>query len=639
MSLWCAVTLRNRLGLLFLSFLSLVTISVAATAWMVHDQDRDALVINLAGRQRMLVQQIVSHALQIQADRNQDEHRENLRNAETAFDQTLKALKVGGEASYLPEQTVRVPATRSDTIQAELHNLQRRWSAFQSNLRVIETEAPGSADFDAAIQSLQTLSPQLIHQADEVVRLYEAESERKLSRLGWIQAGFFVCAAGLLVSGIMVIRRAIMTPLQTLKHAARQIGQGDLSSPVQVTGPPEFVELATSIDAMRAELKTLTGELEERIHQRTRELTALYDVIREISLHLDIAHVLDSVTGKARDLLNSDVAFLCLLDGAGESMMLKAYNGPQEAVCSSCVLARHSVAQQVLGREEAMICDVGGCQMVAPDYRTSHLAAPLRVGDRVIGALCVGSRRAATYSHEQVRLLTELANSTAIALENARLYEQAERVAALEERQRIAADMHDGLAQTLHYLKLKAECLAALIGQGSNEQAAHELALISDAVERAGHEVRQSIASLRAVPVLERTVQEHLATVVSEFAQTAPEIVVELVSADEQGVTVSADAMAQVLRVVREALQNARRHASATRVIVRLERRDEQYCVTIEDDGCGFDLADVNGKGHFGLSIMQARAARIGSELLIDSAPGQGTRVILTWPIQQALPA
>lgn len=633
------MTFRNRLGLLFLFFLTLVTISVVATAWMVHDQERDALVINLAGRQRMLVQQIISHALQIKVDQNQDEHRENLRNVETVFDQTLEALMVGGEISYLPEQPVRVPATKSDTIQAELHDLQRRWIAFQSNLRVIETEAPVSAGFDAALQSLQTLSPQLIHQADEVVRLYETESEHKLSRLGWIQAGFFACAFGLLVIGLMVIRRAIMTPLQKLKNAAQQIGQGDLSSPVQVTGPSEFVELATSIDAMRAQLKTLTGELEERIHQRTRELTALYDVIREISSHLDIAHVLNSVTGKARDLLDSEVAFLCLLDGTGESMMLKAYNGPQEAVCGSCVLARYSVARQVLGRQEAMICDVGGCQMVAPDYRTSHLAAPLRVGERVIGALCVGSRRAATYSHEQVRLLTELANSTAIALENARLYEQAERVAALEERQRIAADMHDGLAQTLIYLKLKAGCLADLIGRDSNEQAAHELALISDAVDRAGHEVRQSIASLRTAPVLERTLQEHLAAVVSEFAQSAPEIAFELVSADEQGTAVSADAMAQVLRVVQEALQNARRHASATRVTVRLECRGDRYRVTIEDDGCGFDLTAVNGKGHFGLSIMQARAARIGSELIINSAPGQGTRVILTWPIQQALPA
>lgn len=630
------MTLRNRLGLLFLSFLILVTISVVATAWMVRDQDQDALVINLAGRQRMLIQQITSQALQIQAGQNQDEHRQILRDATTVFDQTLTALIAGGETQYLPGQTVPIPAAGSETIRAELRDLQQRWTMFQDDLRIIETASPGSASFDAAIQSLQVLAPQLVQQADEIVRLYEAESEGKLARLGWIQAGFFLCAVGLLVIGVVMIRRAIMAPLQTLKNAAQQIGQGDLNSPIQIAGPPEFTELATSVDTMRTQLKTLTDGLEARINQRTRELTALYDVIREISSHLDIAHVLDSVTGKARDLLASDVAFLCLLDGTGESLTLKAYNGPQDAVCGSCVLAKHSVAAQVLGREEAMICDVGGCQTVALDYRASHLAAPLRVGERVIGALCVGSTRAATYSDEQVRLLTELANSTAIALENARLYEQAERVAALEERQRIAADMHDGLAQTLSYVKLKSDHLADLIAH--DEQAAQELTLISAAVDRAGHEVRQSIASLRAVPVLDRTLQEHLADAVAEFAQSVPEVAIDIVSADDHDVILESDAMTQVLRVVQEALQNARRHASATRVTIRLERQGSAYRVMIHDNGCGFDPSAVNGKGHFGLSIMQARAARIGGDLMIEAAPGQGTHVILAWPVQQAMP-
>lgn len=630
------MTLRNRLGLLFFSFLILVTTSVAATAWMVRDQDQDALVINLAGRQRMLIQQITSQTLQIQSGQNRDEHRQVLRDAETMFDQTLAALIAGGDTQYLPGRAVFLPATSSKSIQAELRELRQHWTTFQADLRVIETAPPDSTRFDAASQSLQTLSPQIVQQADHIVRLYEAESERKLARLQWIQAGFFVCAIGLAVVGMVIVRRAIMTPLQTLKNAAQQIGQGDLSSSIRIAGPPEFTELANGVDTMRAQLKTLTGGLEERIHLRTRELTALYDVIRDISSHLDITRVLDSVTGKARDLLDSDVAFLCLLDGSGEWLTLKAYNGPQEAVCGSCVLAKRSVAARVLGRQEALICDVGGCQTVAPVFRASHLAAPLRVGERVIGALCVGSTRKATYSHEQVRLLTELANSTAIALENARLYEQAERMATLEERQRIAADMHDGFAQTLSYIKLKTGRLSDLITQGTMDQVAQELTLITHAVDQAGQDVRQSIASLRAVPVQDRALQEHLAEIVSDFAQTAPDAAIEFVNSDEHSVVLDSDALVQVLRVVREALQNVQRHAGATQISVRSEHQGTAHRVTIQDNGCGFDPAHVNGKGHFGLSIMQARAARIDGDLTIDSAPGQGTRVILTWPAPQA---
>ncbi len=601
---------------------------------MVRDQGRDALVINLAGRQRMLIQQITGQALQIQAGQDRDMHGQILRDAETTFDRTLAALMAGGETPYLPGQTVYVPATGSGTIRAELRELQQRWTVFQANLRIIETASPGSASFDAAIRSVQDLSPQLVQQADEIVRLYETDSERKLARLQWIQAGFFLCAVGLLVFGVLMIRRAIIVPLQTLKNAAERIGRGDLSSRVRLASPPELSALASSIDTMRAQLNTLTAGLEARVQQRTRELTALYDVIRDISSHLAIERVLESVTGKARDLLDSDVAFLCLLDETGETLTLKAYNGPEDAVCGQCVLAHRAVAGQILGRRDAMICEVGGCQTIAPDYRASHMAAPLRVGERVIGALCVGSTREATYAQEQVRLLTELANSTAIALENARLYEQTERVAALEERQRIAADMHDGLAQTLSYVKLKNTQVADLIARDSVEQAAQEVALIGTAIEQAGHEVRQSIASLRAAPVLDRALQEHLAEVVTTFAESAPGISVDLQVADEQGTVLESDTTAQVLRVVQEALQNARRHASATCVTVRLERQGTTCCVMIQDDGSGFDAAQVNGKEHFGLSIMQARAARIGGELTIDSAPGRGTRVILAWSMQ-----
>lgn len=618
--------------MLFLAFLLLVAIAVAATTWTVRDQKQDALVINLAGRQRMLVQQITAQALHISLSADSAAHKQALRDAETVFDQTLHALIVGGETRYLPGQMVRVPAARSDAIQTRLNSLQDQWTAFRAHLRVIETAAPGSVEFYAAIGAVQTLAPPLVAQADDIVRRYEAESERKLARLQWIQAGFFLCAVTLLVAGVVIVRRDIIAPLFTLRAAAGQIGRGDLGSPVALHAPPELAGLAESFDTMRAQLQALTGALESRVNQRTRELTALYDVIREISSHLDIAHVLDSVTSKARDLLDSDVAFLCLLDDSGESLALKSYDGPQAAVCSTCVLAKYSVAQQILGHHEALICDVGGCQNIAPDYRASHLAAPLRVGERVIGALCVGSTRPATYSQEQVRLLTELVNSSAIALENARLYAQAERAATLEERQRIAADMHDGLAQTLGYVKLKAEHLACLIAQGPPTDAAHELTLISTAIERASHDVRQSIASLRAAPTPDRALEDQLVAFVASFTEPFGDVAVDVVTEGDVDIVLEDGALTQVLRVVQEALQNAHRHAHARHIMVCLERHAVHYRVSVRDDGCGFDIAGVNGTGHFGLSIMQARAARLDGTLTIESAPGHGTAVILTWP-------
>ena len=631
------MSLRIKLGLLFLSFLSLVTVSVVVTEWAIGDQKADALVINLAGRQRMLIQQITREALQIERENDRAAHIQAMREAADWFDQTLHALLEGGSAPYLPGEQAALPAADRATIRRELGALQASWRVFAAHLATIETADAGSPAQDAALDAVERLAPELVERADRLVRLYEDESTRKIARLRWIQAGFFAGAVALLAAGLLVVRRSVILPLGALERAAERIGQGNLDDPVSVEGPRELAALAHSFDAMRGQLKAGRDELELRVQQRTRELSALYDVLREISAHLEIGGVLRSVTAKARDLIASDIAFLCLLDDDGRTLSLKSHVGPSDAVCGTCVLAQRSVAGRVLDHSGAMICDVQGCRNIAPRYRASHMAAPLRAGDQVIGALCVGSARYEQYSADQVRLLTELANSTAIALENARLYEQAERLAALEERQRIAADMHDGLAQTLSYIQIKAGQLADLLARDANGEARAHLEQIAAALDRAAQDVRRSIASLHAEPVPAQSLQQQLDGLVAEFGRSGgPDV--DLIAPEQPPVLVPPDEASQVLRITQEALLNTRRHASAEHIVIRLDRDGANHRITIQDDGCGFDLAEaaLNGKGHFGLSIMRARAVRLGGDLTIQSAPGHGAQVILTWPAAPA---
>ncbi len=629
------MSLRVRFGLLFAVFLLLVSSSAAVTAWLVADQREAARVINLAGRQRMLVQQMSREALQIAARSDPAGHARTLDEAARTFDRTLAALLDGGQAPYLPGQAVDVPAAPG-AVRPALETVRATWDGFRSQLETILAEPPGSLLFAEALNAVHRLTPVLAQQTDAVVQAYETESARAIARVRTIQVTFFFGAMGLLLAGLLLVRRQIIHPLGVLRQAARRIGQGDLDAPVRLGEQSEFAALADSLDTMRAQLKAARDELEGRVVQRTRELAALYDVIREIVSRLEIDHVLTSVTGKARDLLDSEVAFLCLLDEEKQTLALKAFDGPREAVCGTCVLVQRSVAGEILAHDGAMICPLGGCRTIAPRYQVSHLAAPLRVGGRVIGALCVGSSRPASYSTDQAVLLTELANTTAIALENARLFEQAERVAALEERQRIAAEMHDGLGQTLSYLQLKAGQLAGLIAVGEREAAARELAHISQALERSSHDVRQSIASLQAPPP-RRPLQDELRDLVAAARGPTGMMTVETALHPEP-LALHPDHSVQVLRVVQEALHNAHRHAGAEHVRVVLERDASRWRAIVEDNGCGFDPAVPAEKGHFGLSIMRARAARIGGTLDVESAPGRGTRVILSWPASAGEP-
>lgn len=634
------------MGLLFLAFFLLVSISVAATFWAIEAQKKDAVIINLAGRQRMLIQQMTNEALRIEKDGDGEQaHRVALHEAADTFDQTLQAFINGGQAPYLPDRTVAVPTAHSPDILTGLYQVQRTWDTFRRHLDLISTADPASPGFMTALQTLERLSPELVQQADDVVRLYETASSQKIARLRWIQVAFSVSALSLLAVGFLVTLTSVVRPLRALGSITERIGRGDLSTPVSVPAPREIARLAHSFDAMQALLKASqeeliawTEELEARVDQRTRELAALHEVSREISSHLDIKHVLRSVTDKARELLGGDVGALCLLEEPGQLLTLGALSGPQEALAGTHAPVQCLPVARVLAGGRAVPCGVddcaGSCGILAVPFRGSHLAAPLRIGNQVIGALCVGSSKAGLFSKEAADLLTKLADSAAIALENARLYEQAERVAMLEERQRIAAEMHDGLAQTLNYLKLKAEQTAKSLEAGHGEEAMGELRYMQSAIAQASQEARWSIANLQEGPQLPQTLQDRLAEAAGEFARNGgPPI--DLVIKHQAPLLLPPGETEQVLGVVGEALQNAHRHAEAERITACLEWQDGQVTIAVEDDGQGFDpkALAMNGGGHFGLSIMRARAARIGGRLSIHSVVGQGTRVSLTWPV------
>ncbi len=640
-------SIRAKLNLLFLAFASLVIVSAGATFWGLESQKQDALVINLAGRQRMLSQQMAREAFQI-GQAGQEKHLSSLLETAQVFEKTLDALKNGGLAPYLPGQSVQIPAANDPRIQDQLAKLDPTWLEFSEAIHDLALAAPGSENFTSAQQTIEQLSPELLDQADALVRLYEKASGEKITRLRLIQTLFLVIALLLLGSGSVIVAQSVIAPLHRLGRAANQIGSGDLGTPVQVNGPQEITLLTRTMETMRQELEgsrdellQWTDRLEQRVAQRTNELQALNQVSSEIASRLELPQVLNSVVAKTQQLLDAEVVFLCLLDDEGQSMSLQATHGPKEAIQAACTPAREMPASQVLATDAALSCGTddcrGACQIVAPAFRKSHLVAPLRTGERVIGALCVASQAPRDFAPEALALLNRLANVAAIAIENARLYAQVERAASLEERQCIAAEMHDGLAQTLSYLQLISGQASLQVETGQNAQALQSLERIGAALDRAIEDTRRAIASLQEQGPLHEVLQDQLRAVAQEFStsQGAP---VAWQSSLNSPLVVSHHDTEQVIRVVHEALLNASRHGRAAQMIVRLELDQGEAIVTVQDDGRGFDPAHLraeNGRHHFGLKIMRARAARLGGRIEIDSAPGAGTRVRLAWPVEK----
>ncbi|HJW89036.1 MAG TPA: type IV pili methyl-accepting chemotaxis transducer N-terminal domain-containing protein [Anaerolineales bacterium] len=637
--------------LLFIAFFLLVAVSVGATYWGLHSQASDALVINLAGRQRMLIQQMTLLAFRLgkQGDStDQNPQRAEIQLAVETFTQTLHALQSGGQIEYPAGSLAQAPPARDPATRLQLQRVAGLWAPYRAALEVVLDTQEANPELAAALDSIESRSPELVAEMDLAVRLYQASADRRSANLRLVQVFFFAGALGLLAAGGLVAHSGILEPLKRLNLSAQRIGAGDLDTAVKTGGLQEIQMLSETFDRMRARLNQSQQELlgwnqrlEARVDRRTQELEALYDVSREISSRLDLDQVLNSVAEKARGLLRAETAYLCLLDTTDQALRLQAFSGSPGTLRQVVAPAGNPFVHSVLSDTSARSWDAGGCPqacgIIAAEQRASHLAAPLWAGDRVIGALCVASRQPGAFSAEAPALLTRLANVAAIALENAGMYSRAERMAALEERQRIAAAMHDGLAQMIDSLGLLVDQAGEQIENGAARQAGQTLARARDRVAQASTDVRSSIASLQDNPPPPKNLQTQLSDLLEEFSRTEDGRVDWQVDL-EGSLYLTEDDAQQVLGIAREALTNARRYAGANRISLGLGYADHEASLTVEDDGCGFDTsaASDDGRQHFGLKILQARAAHLQGKIEVCSKPGDGTRLHLVWPIRQA---
>ena len=223
-------------------------------------------------------------------------------------------------------------------------------------------------------------------------------------------------------------------------------------------------------------------------------------------------------------------------------------------------------------------------------------------------------------------------NSGDMAFLDARSCELEEQAATLAERERIVAEIHDGLAQTLSFLGLRLGVLEGAIEEEDLSKIPEHLALMQHTVEQASLEARRLMAGLQASTHPSCSLEDLLGQTVETFiAERGMEIELRVEAAEPIGEPL--EVREQVIRVVQEALTNVHKHAGSGRATVTLKRHGGQTVVSVRDDGVGFDVdSPASGQYHFGLTVMRTRAERIGGELSVGSAPGQGTTVTLRWP-------
>ncbi len=254
----------------------------------------------------------------------------------------------------------------------------------------------------------------------------------------------------------------------------------------------------------------------------------------------------------------------------------------------------------------------------------SHLCVPLKMKGQVIGVLSAASDRVNAFDDSDETILQSLANQASTAIENARLYAQAQQLAISEERSRLARDLHDSVTQALYGITLYSRAAADHLAAGRTDIAAEHLRELRDTSLDALAEMRLLIFELRPPILAEEglvaALQARLLAVEGRAGlktEFKAEMQGRLPLTVEEG----------LYRIAQEALNNCLKHAGAHRVVVKVWREDQRVTVTIADDGVGFDPATARERGGLGLSAMAERAAQLGGRLSVNSKPGEGTQV------------
>ena len=458
----------------------------------------------------------------------------------------------------------------------------------------------------------------------------------------------------LLVGGVVLLyyavysaRRDFLTPLAELREWVKKMRNGHLSARLPRSLQPDFSTLYQDINQLGERLESLSIDLQSevekqtnRIQQKTHSLEILYDIAANINAANDLEDLLTRFLHTLKDVVDARAGTVRMLTADG-NMQLIASSGldpeviKQEQLVSvdRCLCGKAAQKGEVFALDNLDSCNQFAGRPFFENNSIEMVAVPLRYRGKVLGVYNLFTEQHGLVEREDMKdLLTSIGHHLGMAIEKSRLDEEANLLSIMEERTRLANELHDSLAQSLASLKFQVRVLDELLHSGSEADLWQEMELIENSLDEAYTELRELIAHFRA-PVDKRGLLPAVEQAVERFRRNSG--ISAFLQIEWDGVNLPAEVEIQALRIIQEALANIRKHSEANAVRVLMRAGDDENCmILIEDDGIGIQSKVLDGKPgeHLGLKIMQERANRVGGNLKIESDTGEGTRIILNFP-------
>jgi signal transduction histidine kinase len=387
-------------------------------------------------------------------------------------------------------------------------------------------------------------------------------------------------------------------------------------------------------------IESRSQELEEQVEQRTREierrtqeLEALYQADEELYRRVHLEEVLQTLVRIAVEILNADKCSLLLWDEQGEKLTVRAANGFQEQTLAQMTFA--------LGEGTVGIVATTGETVIVEDTKDdprvlkriidlegirSLMHVPIKIEGQIFGVFNINYVQPRAFGGDEIRLFEALAQRAALAIETAQLYEQTQELAVVEERSRLARDLHDAVTQTLFSASMIAEVLPRIWEQDA-DQGLSRLGELRELTRGALAEMRTLLLELRPTALIE-----------ADLAELLRQLAESIIGRARIQVSVEADSECDLppeikiafYRIAQEALNNVAKHAEANQAWVTLSCTEDEVILRVKDDGSGFDPKKIM-PDNLGVGIMHERADDIYAKLDVSSEINQGTQIQVVW--------
>lgn len=444
----------------------------------------------------------------------------------------------------------------------------------------------------------------------------------------------------------------LLKPVLNIEVWSQQMRSGHLDYKMNVHRYGEITRLSEDLNDLGTMMYHLAKDTEEQLHQhtqhteqKTQSLGILYDVAASINISSSLEDLLKRFLKTLTEVIHANAGAVRLLNVDDRMELVASIGFDDELIekerllpAESCICGKIENCDELIFQESVLPCGkTVGHQFFGEEQ--GLIVVPLQYQSKILGVYNLFVKKDifdSKNTDDYRELFTSIGRHLGMAIAKARLDEESNKLSIMQERNRISYELHDSLAQTLASIRLQVRVLDEILHQDDEETTWQQLERIENTVDEANTELRSLIAHFQA-PIRKQALIPAVQDIVKRF-RTESDIHIFFQHTINEPLNLSDKHHLEVVRIIQEALNNIRKHSQANvaRIMIRV-RVNNRLQILIEDDGTGL-TQNTNPKPgeQIGLNSMKERASRIKADFILESDPGEGTRIILEFDLQKA---